>query len=150
MEFWQSCKAIDLFHSIQIFPWSKFPLFTARIVKRAKIMFSQASVCPNETWDQVTTPPSPQDYVQAGGMHPTGMHSCFAPVYMYTLCNWLFSLNASRTWTNYHSMRAVFKQETHSTITDSIPSSICTPITYCKKVMNMICIKFFTCVIHPQ
>ena len=27
--------------------------------------------------DQVTTPPPPRDYAQAGGTHPTGMHSCF-------------------------------------------------------------------------
>ena len=57
----------------------------------------------------------PPDYVQAGGTHPTGMHSCFASAKIYSLCNWLFSLKASRTWTNYHSMRAAFKQETHST-----------------------------------
>ena len=31
-------------------------------------------------WVQVTTPPPPppaRDYTQAGGMYPTGMHSCF-------------------------------------------------------------------------
>ena len=124
-----------------------YSLITARIAKRAKVMFSQAFVCPTEGgqvgnqgpghntslpllctttpppppepghntslppwttpppppplgpghntspppplgpghntspppfWDQVTTPrPSlPPDYAQAGGMHPTGMHSC--------------------------------------------------------------------------
>ena len=33
---------------------------------------------PLPTWDMVTTPPPPPhlDYVQAGGTHPTGMHSC--------------------------------------------------------------------------
>ena len=111
-------------------------IITARLAKRAKVMFSQAFVCPSPgrggagrevlqhqmpldntslppppghgpgtwsqhtptppppdmdmgpghntpspprtwTWDLVTTPHSPLDYVQAGGMHPTGMHSCY-------------------------------------------------------------------------
>ena len=33
--------------------------------------------------DQVTTPPSPQDYGQVGGMHPTGMHSCFTVILLF-------------------------------------------------------------------
>ena len=113
---------------------------TARVAKRVKVIFSQASVCPTRGGEvgnygpghntslpppghrsqhlpppraqvttppsppghrslhlpppraqvttppppaQVTTPPSPQaqvttppDYTQAGGTHPTGMHSC--------------------------------------------------------------------------
>ena len=32
---------------------------------------------PSPSWDQVTTPPYPRDYMQVGGMHPTGMHSCW-------------------------------------------------------------------------
>ena len=69
------------------------PIITARVAKRAKVIFSQASVTksqhlpPPSPWDQVTTSPSPlgpdhntsptpRYYTQAGGMHPTGMHSC--------------------------------------------------------------------------
>ena len=32
---------------------------------------------PPPTWDMVTTPTPPLDYAQAGGTHPTGMHSSF-------------------------------------------------------------------------
>ena len=84
-------------------------LVTARVAKRAKVMFSQASVCPTPgegegvdnlarpgskvttppprttppPWpgSKVTTPPSSPDYAQAGGTHPTGMHSCFCFVF---------------------------------------------------------------------
>ena len=50
-------------------------------------MFSQASVSPsrgeagvtpNASWDRVrTSTPSPPYGQWVGGMHPTGMHSCF-------------------------------------------------------------------------
>ena len=119
-------------------------IFTAHLAKRAKVMFSQAFVCPSPggrevlqhqmplgntspsdmdmgpghntplpprhghgtwsqhppppehghgTWSQHSLPPRhghgtwsqhpppPKDYAQAGGMLPTGMHSCYSDIY---------------------------------------------------------------------
>ena len=65
-----------------------FVFLLPHIEKRAKVMFSQASVCPspggsgvrvtpNATSDRVRTSNPPPYSQWAGGTHHTGMHSCF-------------------------------------------------------------------------
>ena len=54
-------------------------IFTARVAKRAKVMFSQVkdhNTPPPPGQGQRSKHPPPRHYAQAGGTHPTGMHSC--------------------------------------------------------------------------
>ena len=124
----------------------EFFLFTARLAKRAKVMFSQAFVCPSPgggeggvatpnasgqhlpppgtrsqhpppprtwTWDLFTTPPSPPppDYAQAGGTHPTGMHSFFSFV-RWKRDSCVFSMSRSDAGSAFPTLHKSFTSRT--------------------------------------